>query len=177
MADTTVENLVALSDNDLSDLCDATEVAIGAGGGFGWLKPPARQILESYWRGVLLVPERVLFVARLDNVICGSAQLVRPSRNNEAQSRSANLTTSFVAPWARGHGLAKELTEIVEAVARDEGFTLLNLDVRETQEAAIALYNRLGYSHWATHPQYAYNGTKWVKGQYFFKELNGPTTK
>lgn len=177
MTGTAVEKLDALSDNDLSDLCDATEVAIGAGGGFGWLKPPARQVLESYWRGVLLVPERVLFVARLDEVICGSAQLVRPSRSNEAQSKSANLTTSFMAPWARGHGLAKELTEMVEAVARDEGFTLLNLDVRETQEAAIALYNRLGYSHWATHPQYAYNGQKWVTGQYFFKHLNGPKAK
>ena len=177
MAGTVVEQLDELSDNDLSDLCDATEAAIGAGGGFGWLTPPARQVMEAYWRGVLLVPERILFVARLDGVIGGSAQLVRPSRNNEAQAVSANLTTSFMAPWARGHGLAMQLTEIVESVARAAGFTLLNLDVRETQEAAIALYNRLGYTHWATHPYYAFNGKKWITGLYFYKHLNGPEAK
>ena len=177
MAGTTVEQLDELSGNDLSDLCDATEAAIGAGGGFGWLTPPARQVLEAYWRGVLLVPERTLFVARLDGVIGGSAQLVRPSRNNEAQAVSANLTTSFMAPWARGHGLAKQLTEIVESAARAAGFTLLNLDVRETQEAAVALYNRLGYTHWATHPYYAFSGKKWISGLYFYKHLNGPEAK
>jgi ribosomal protein S18 acetylase RimI-like enzyme len=177
MAGTTVEQLDELSGNDLSDLCDATEAAIGAGGGFGWLTPPARQVLEAYWRGVLLVPERTLFVARLDGVIGGSAQLVRPSRNNEAQAVSANLTTSFMAPWARGHGLAKQLTEIVESAARAAGFTLLNLDVRETQEAAVALYNRLGYTHWATHPNYAFSGEKWISGLYFYKHLNGPEAK
>ena len=152
MAGTAVEQLDELSDSDLSDLCDAAEGAIGAGGGFGWLKPPTRQIMESYWRGVLLVPERTLFVARLDGVIGGSAQLILPSRNNEAQSVSANLTTSFMSPWARGYGLARQLTEMVEGVARVKGFKLLNLDVRETQEAAIALYDRLGYTRWATHP-------------------------
>ena len=46
----------------------------------------------------MLVPDRALFVARLDGVIAGSAQLVRPTRNNEAQAHSAQLTTSFVAP-------------------------------------------------------------------------------
>jgi ribosomal protein S18 acetylase RimI-like enzyme len=177
MAGTTVELRDKLTDNDLSDLCDSAEAAIGAGGGFGWLTPPARQVMEAYWRGVLLVPERTLFVARLDSVICGSAQLVRPSRNNEAQAVSANLTTSFMAPWARGHGLAKQLTEIVEDAARVAGFKLLNLDVRETQEAAIALYDRLGYTHWATHPYYAFNGEKWITGLYFYKHLNGPEVK
>ncbi len=177
MTGTDVEQLQELSGNDFSDLCDATEVAIGAGGGFGWLKPPARQVLESYWRGVLLVPERTLFVARLDGVIGGSAQLMRPSRNNEAQAKSANLTTSFMAPWARGHGLATKLTEMVEDVAREAGFTLLNLDVRESQAAAIALYRRLGYTQWATHPYYAFQGKKWVTGLYFYKHLNGPEAK
>ncbi len=48
----------------------------------------ARDVMETYWRGVLLVPERTLFVGRLDGVIAGSAQLVRPPRNNEAQAHS-----------------------------------------------------------------------------------------
>ena len=49
----------------LDDLCEATESAIAEGGGFGWLKPPPRQVLENYWKGTLLVPERWLVVGVL----------------------------------------------------------------------------------------------------------------
>ena len=120
-------------DDDLAALCEATDAAIIDGGGFGWINPPGRRALESYFRGILLVPERELFVVRMDGVIVGSAHLVRPPRNNEAQAFAAQLMHSFVAPYARGHGLARMLTEGVEAGARALGYHVLNLDVRETQ--------------------------------------------
>ncbi|MBV9150284.1 MAG: GNAT family N-acetyltransferase, partial [Alphaproteobacteria bacterium] len=91
-----VERLTRYSGTDLDDLCEATESAIVEGGGFGWLKPPPRQLLENYWRGVLLVPERRLVVGRLDGVICGSAQLSRAPRNNEAQAMAGTVTSAFV---------------------------------------------------------------------------------
>ena len=59
---------------DLQELCDATEDAITAGGGFGWIFPPSFKKLEDYWRGVLLIPERILILGRLDTVIAGSVQ-------------------------------------------------------------------------------------------------------
>jgi hypothetical protein len=104
---TSVAALETFAGTDLEDLCDATEAAIGDGGGFGWVEAPPRHVLEAYWRGVLLVPERSLFVARLDGTICGSAQLARPPRNNEAQAFAAQMMSNFIAPWARGHGLAR----------------------------------------------------------------------
>ena len=94
-----------LADDDLQALCEAADAAIIDGGGFGWIEPPGRTALESYFRGVLLVPERELFVGRMDGIIVGSAQLVRPPRNNEAQAFAASLMHSFVAPYARGHGI------------------------------------------------------------------------
>ena len=80
---------------------------------------------------MLLVPERALYLARLDGVIVGSAQLVRPPRNNEAQAFGATLMHAFIAPYARGHGLARLLTQRVEEGARALGYQVLNLDVRE----------------------------------------------
>jgi ribosomal protein S18 acetylase RimI-like enzyme len=167
-----VERVDELKGADRPDLCDAAEAAIRDGGGFGWLSPPPRHVLETFWQGVLLVPERTLFVARLDGVIGGSAQLVRPTRNNEAQAHAANLTTSFVAPWARGHGLARALVLAVEDAAQKEGFAVINLDVRETQRAAIVLYERLGYEHWGTNPYYARVGGKWIAGHFYSKVIN-----
>jgi ribosomal protein S18 acetylase RimI-like enzyme len=170
-ADTKVEVVTALTRGDLSDLCQAADDAIKAGGGFGWLTPPRRDVMESYWKGVLLVPERTLIVGRLDNVIVGSAQLVRPTKNNEAQAHTGQLTTSFMAPWARGHGLARMIAEAVEGHARKLGLSVLNLDVRETQEAAITLYRSLGYHEIGRHEHYARVDGKYVAGIYFWKDL------
>src|ERR1700733_15142942 len=94
-----IERLIQCAGTDLDDLCEATEAAIVEGGGFGWLKPPARHVLESYWKGLLLIPERRLVVGRLDGVIAGSAQLARAPRNNEAQAIVGTVSGAFVAPW------------------------------------------------------------------------------
>ena len=59
---TKVEILKSLNDTDLADLCNITEQAIGAGGGFGWLKSPPRDNLNKFWRGVVMIPNRKLFV-------------------------------------------------------------------------------------------------------------------
>src|SRR5665213_2748595 len=81
-----IERLMQCAGTDLDDLCEATEAAIVEGGGFGWLKPPPRHVLENYWKGVLLIPDRRLVVGRLDGAIAGSAQLSKAPRNNEAQN-------------------------------------------------------------------------------------------
>ena len=167
-----VERLTQYSGTDLDDLCDATESAITEGGGFGWLKPPPRQVLENYWKGVLLVPERRLVVGRLDGVVAGSAQLSRVPRNNEAQAFAGTLTSAFVAPWARGHGLGRGIVIEIERLAHELGLAVLNLDLRDTQKAAIGLYESLGYRRWGSHPIYARVEGRIVPGHYYYKLLD-----
>ncbi|MCH2393551.1 MULTISPECIES: GNAT family N-acetyltransferase [Oceanibaculum] len=166
------ERLEEFSGSDLEDLCDATEGAILDGGGFGWVTPPARHVLEAYWRGVLLVPERHLFVGRLDGTIAAAAQTLRPARNNEAQAFALQLTGHFVAPWARGHGLARAIVVAAEQAARAWGFRSINLDVRDSQSAAIKLYESLGYVRWGTHPYYARVEGDIVAGHFYYKNLS-----
>ena len=168
-----VERLEVFQGPDLPDLCDATEAAILDGGGFGWLAPPPFETMESYWKGVMLVPERELFVARLDGTIAGSAQLLRPTRNNEAQALCGWLTTFFIAPWARGYGLAPRTVNILEKAARDAGLTVLNLDVRETQARAIQVYEQAGFIRIGSHPHYAFVEGAWLTGHYYYKDLTG----
>ena len=166
-----VDRVTALADDDLHALCEAADAAIIDGGGFGWVRSPGRVALERYFRGLMLVPERELFVGRLDGVIVGSAQLVRPPKHNEAQAFAATLMHSFVAPYARGHGLARLITRRVEDVARAYGYQVLNLDVRETQAAAIKLYEGLGYHRWGEHPAYARVDGKTICGLFYCKKL------
>src|SRR5271167_4467210 len=171
------EQLKRFNDTDLNALCEATDAAIIDGGGFGWVNPPGRMALETYFRGVLLVPERELFVARLDGLVVGSAHLVRPPRNNEAQGHAAQLMHAYIAPYARGHGLARMLTIAVEDRARELGYHVLNLDVRETEEAAIRLYESLGFERWGVHPDYAFVRGQVVRGFFYSKRLRRPGTR
>ncbi len=167
-----VEHIKEFRSGDLNDLCDATDAAIEGGGGFGWIEPPARDVLERYWQGVLAMPKRELFVARLDNVICGTCQLLKPPVNNEVQSFAMQLTTNFVTPWARGHGLAKMLVIAAEKYASSEGFEVINLDIRETLVKAKDLYESMGYIRVGEHPHYAKVDGKILKGYYYCKIIN-----
>ena len=169
-----VELVAELSDHELAELCEATDAAIIEGGGFGWVEPQGRSALERHFRGVLLVPERELLVARLDNQVTGSVQLHRPPRNNEAQAFGATLTHAYIAPYARGHGLARLMIQRVEERAAALGHRVLNLDVRETQQTAILLFEAMGYVRWGTHPAYARVRGQTVAGHYYYKLLEPP---
>ncbi len=169
-----VERLTQYTGTDLDDICEATESAILEGGGFGWLKVPPRQVLESYWKGVLLVPERRLVVGRLDGVIAGSVQLSRAPRNNEAQAFAGTISAAFVAPWARGRGIGRGVVSELERLARELGLAVLNLDLRDTQRAAIGLYESLGYQRWGIHPCYAQVEGRIIPGYYYYKRLDEP---
>jgi len=161
-----------LSKPDLNDLCDATDAAIDGGGGFGWLKVPERASLERYWQGVIAAPTRMLFVARLDGIICGTTQLILPPGNNEAQAHMVQMTTNFVAPWARGHGLARMLLETVEHKAKADGYAVINLDVRKTMDRAIEVYESMGYVKFGEHPYSVRTNGETVTSVYYYKNIN-----
>ena len=166
-----VDLLSSINKVDLADICNITEQAIKAGGGFGWLKVPPRDILNKYWKGILLVKNRKLIVGRLNNGIAGTVQLMFNPSNNEAQQHICNITSHFVAPWARGHGLAKAMIDKAEAISKESGSSCVQLDVRETQKAAIQLIKSKGYKEWGINPNYAIVDGHNIKGFYFSKKI------
>lgn len=167
----TAEHIEKLNHVDLQDLCDATEAAIDKDGGFGWVTIPERDVLERFWHGVVTAPHRDLFVARLDGAIAGTAQLVRVPANNQAQSFGGQITSFFIAPWARDKGLSDLLLATLEKRAKDIGLSVLNLDVRETQQNAIKLFKRSGYTQWGMNPLYALVNDRVVPGYFFHKTI------
>jgi ribosomal protein S18 acetylase RimI-like enzyme len=171
MATISVERITSFKGSDLSDMAQATEDAIRDGIGFHWVSPPTHETMEAYWKGVLMVPERTLFGGRLDGHLVASIQLVRPSRSKETSAFAAQIEGHFVAPWARGHGLAKALLEAAEREAAKQGFSTLKLDVRATQSKAITLYRESGYLEWGVLPNYEFVSGSMVSGHFFYKQL------
>ncbi len=167
----TVDRITTFSEMELGDLCQATEDAIRDGIGFNWVTPPQRDMLEAYWRGVLVVPERVVFGGWLDGTLAGAIQLLKPGKSNQTRAFSATISCHFVAPWARGHGMAKQLLHAAEEEAQSEDFSVLNLSVRETQKAAIKLYEEEGYTRWGILPVYEQVEDNIVAGHFFYKNI------
>ncbi len=171
-----IEKLTEFKGSDLPDLIEALSATVEDGGagfslGFGWLKTPIPEKLESYYKGILLVPERSLYVGRLDGVIAGSIQLMRPSPSNQAQFFSGSIREHFVAPWARGHGLANMLLAAAEKEARENGLKILKLEVRATQDAAISMYESAGFRKWGELDKYEMVDSEYVPGSFYYKDL------
>ena len=166
-----VEILKKISDLDLADLCNITEEAIKAGGGFGWLNAPPRDKLKKYWNGLVVVSNRITIVGRLNNAIAGTLQINLQPLNNEAQKKIVNVTSHFVAPWARGYGLAKKMIDNAELITKENSGSCIQLDIRETQEAAIQLFKSKGYKQWGENPNYAFVQGKIIRCLYFYKNI------
>ena len=172
-----VERLKEFSGSDLEDLCDATEKTIADVGtglfsaSFNWQEAPPREKLENYWKGLLLVPERTLFVGRIDGVIASSIQIIKPPPSNKAQAFAATMREHFVAPWARGHGLAKLLLKAVEEECANQKLKILKLEVRATRTAAISLYESLGFKKWGELDKYEYANGQYIAGYFYYKDL------
>lgn len=170
-----VEKIDHLSGADLSDICQATEDAIIDGIGFNWVSPPMREQMEGYWRGVVMVPDRILLIGRLDGAAAGAIQLIKPSKTRETSAFTVKIESHFVAPWARGHGLAKLLIEEAEREAMKQGYSMVRLSVRETQERALQIYREGGYVEWGQLPYYEMVNGSMVTGHFFYKKLGTAT--
>tara|TARA_B100000963_G_C22310296_1_gene529733 strand:+ start:81 stop:617 length:537 start_codon:yes stop_codon:yes gene_type:complete len=166
-----VESIKALSEVDLADLCNITEQAISAGGGFGWLRVPTREILNDYWNKIINDNLTNLIVGRLNGVIAGTLQLSYEAQNIESRKNIAQIKRHFVAPWARGYGLAKSMIDFSEQKAKEDNIKSIQLAVRETQDAAVQLFSSKDYKIWGENPYYAYINGSFIKGIYFFKNL------
>ena len=88
----------------------------------------------------LEAPGVEVFVARIDGVALGMAALVI------RDDGSAELKRMFVDDRARGQRLASGLLDAIEEHARDVGVGVIQLETGPQSFAALALYDRHGYT-------------------------------
>ncbi|MCF8473222.1 MAG: GNAT family N-acetyltransferase [Emcibacter sp.] len=167
-----VELVESLDKMKLMQLCEVTWEAISVGESFNWLTPPEEKVLESYWKGVVLVPERSLFLPKLDGQIAGSCQLIRPPISNEVGAFRAEVANFFLAPWARNYGLAKKMISRVQDYAIVHDCRSLDMAVRSDQLAAISICEWLGMKKWGTKKRFAYVNNQFLSGYYYSKDLD-----
>ncbi|WP_298857057.1 GNAT family N-acetyltransferase [uncultured Sulfitobacter sp.] len=85
-------------------------------------------------------PKGIILLATLDNQPVGCAM------THALDAHSAEIKRLYVAPHARGHGIARKLVTACMEQARTDGFTRILLDTSVTLIPARALYTAMGFS-------------------------------
>jgi GNAT superfamily N-acetyltransferase len=95
------------------------------------------------------VPRGVFLIGRLGGqaIACGA---VRPLDGDVGE-----LKRMYVAPAARGRGLARQLLAALEETACRMGYATLRLETGERQPESIRLYEAAGYHRIAPYGHYA----------------------
>ena len=104
-------------------------------------------------------PKGRWLVAYRDSKPVGCAALKR------LDPTTAEIKRVYVAPEARGRGVARALLARLEEIARDFGYTTLRMDTGAKQPASVALFSSIGYEQIAD-----YNGNP-VAAYWFEKRL------
>jgi GNAT superfamily N-acetyltransferase len=86
-------------------------------------------------------PSGAFLVAYLDHDPVGCAGW----RSHGDSGDTAELKRLYVAPTARGHGIARALLAAIERSAREYGRSRLILECGDRQPEAIGLYQGSGY--------------------------------
>ncbi|ALL68133.1 GCN5-related N-acetyltransferase [Paraburkholderia caribensis MBA4] len=129
-------------------------VAGGASVSFMW--PLARDKAIAFWQMVAAGVERgeraLLIAEDADGCIAGTVQLVLAQPDN--QPHRADVAKMLVHRRARRQGVAHRLMAAADAVARDEGKSVLVLDTVTGGEAE-RVYERAGWQRVGEVPNYA----------------------
>jgi ribosomal-protein-alanine N-acetyltransferase len=87
------------------------------------------------------------YVAVLDEMIAGYVCLM-------VLFEEAQILNIAVAPQYRGRGVARKLMELAVCVAGERGAEILSLEVRESNSAAIRLYEEFGFVRYYVRKRY-----------------------
>ena len=172
--DMTVRRINAVEANAcIEALADVLIDCVEGGASVSFMLPLSREKAVAFWRGVaegVARHERVLLVAEdHKGHIIGTVQMIVAQPDN--QPHRGDIAKMLVHRKARRRGIAQRMLEAIDAVAREEGKSVLVLDT-VTGGDAERLYERAGWQRVGNVPKFALmpNGD-FCSTTYFFKHV------
>jgi L-amino acid N-acyltransferase YncA len=105
-------------------------------------------------------PRHPVVVAQLDSEIVGWASL-NPFNPRAAYDSVADFSV-YVARERRGHGIGRQLLDALIASARSIGYHKMVLAAMAHNEAGIALYTRVGFTHVGVYHEHGQVDGRWM---------------
>lgn len=111
--------------------------------------------------------DEVMFVAKDGDRIVGDASLSRlPRRMQHRGDLGISVIREY---WNRGIGSA--LLEAVLRFAEENGFAIVELQVRSDNVPAIHLYEKFGFQKMGTHPGFFKIGNREIPFDYMYRNI------
>lgn len=146
-----IMELTSICQSDLEELTLLLIAVVENGASIGFLPPISRDDASAYWKNVIQ-PDVVLWVAKLNDGICGTVQLHLAQKENALHR--AEVAKLMVDPGKRRYGIGRALIHTTEIRAKSLGRSLLTLDTR-SGDVSNLLYQSLGYIQVGRIPRYA----------------------
>ncbi|CAM3934930.1 GCN5 family acetyltransferase [Bacillus luti] len=150
MGNLVIEEIKKL-ENNIEELTKLLKTVVDDGASIGFLPPMEREEATKYWQSVL-VPEVILYVAKINNEVAGSVQLHLVTKPNG--SHRAEICKLMTHPNFRRNGIGRLLMQEAEKRAKLEKRSLIVLDTREG-DPSNRLYKSLNYQEAGKIPEYA----------------------
>lgn len=157
----------------IDELCDVLEDCVRGGASVSFMLPITRDTAMHFWQGVAESVGRgeraVLIAENADFHIIGTAQIILDQPPN--QPHRADVAKLLVHQSARRQGVARQLMDNLDDIAKKNGKTLLVLDTATGSDAEF-FYARSGWERVGEIPGYAQMPDGTVTGTtIFYKNL------
>lgn len=171
ISESTASEILAIQDQ----LVHLLRECVHTGASLGFLAPLPEPDAIEYWNAIAKQVEsgsRAVLIAREGTAVIGSAQLAFEVSKPNGRHR-AEVCKVMVLPSYRGRGIATQLMEELERIARDRGLRLLFLDTSEGSGGARRFYELLGYTYAGGIPEYGLDPDgRPVKNAIYYKLLD-----
>jgi acetyltransferase len=153
-------HVITLSAADLEAEHDALmqllRECVHGGASLGYLAPLSDDEAAGFWadvRAQVASGGRAVVAVREEGRIVGAGQLEWESRSNGRHR--AQVCKVMVMPSHRRRGIAAQVMNELERIARERSIRLLYLDTSEGRGGATAFYETLGYTYAGGIPEWA----------------------
>lgn len=139
----------------IAALSDVLQACVADGASVGFIDAADRQTIEQFWHSrlsALRSGDQQLLVARQAEQLVATVMVGYSAMPNGRHR--AEISKLLVLPAARRQGIARRLMQQAEALAAQQGKTLLVLDTR-SGDVATDLYLSLGWTIAGSIPHYA----------------------
>ncbi|WP_433750368.1 GNAT family N-acetyltransferase [Falsibacillus pallidus] len=134
-----------------ADLAILLKDVVDNGASIGFLPLLPLREAEEYWENAL-IPEVLLFIAKIDGELAGTNQVYLEQKPNGIHR--AEIRKLMVHPDFRRKGIARNLMEAAEAAVKRENRSLIVLDTREG-DPSNGLYVSMQYCRAGRIPGFA----------------------